>query len=280
MTAFLPFIQSFAKYDPALVESIIAGYTAIMESGDTTLTEGSAYIKNTVEQATAIYDTIINLTDREWNDHKILLSRDDHYIAYRFDEIGGIKRFVVMADRKRGNGYRGIYGTMKATNDPAIVLPMVDDDMWNMWDMHDFVFAPDDIKSRLRAMKPTTIHEITHMIDDKVGGGYNKFQMSDKSAQKLVPEYRLKNWEYDGLPDKVVADEVQYVNKPTEFNARFIAGVENAINMGHTKSFADFSRSMRENTQIGSVLHVLTPDNKKRYQKWLYQAYEIIKAKI
>lgn len=244
-----------------------------------TIFENTEYIKRTVDWANRIYTALISIPPEYWHAKKLMLRRDSQFIAYRFNNIEGIDRLVIAAGRVQRNT-QGVYGTMADTKDPAIILPMVDDKLWDEWTKSEFFDAPEDMITRLRALRPTTIHELTHLLDDHKNGGFNDHKMSDTEATRRMKQTKKEmSWAYDGLPDKYITQDIQYMNKPTEFNARFIASVQNAVEMGRTSSFEDFSLCIRNDSQMGSVLPYITPENKKRFLKWLYQAYEIVKAK-
>ena len=250
-----------------LIECVESGYNVIFEGVD--------YLKTTSDLATRLYNYFINVPPEEWHGKKIKFNRDDHYIIYRFNDVESIPRINIMADRKRRN-IHGIYARMLHTGDPMIVCPIVDDDLWDSWIDQAFWNTPEDIINHLRNTKSTAIHEFIHLIDDM--RDINKHKISDKVASKLVPGIRTKMPEYYGIPDKVIADEAKYLNKPTEFNARFLTAVKEAIANGDTDSFFEFKQSVRYNTQMLSIPDHFTPENTKRYMKWLYLAYEAIKA--
>lgn len=250
-----------------LIECVESGYQLIFE--------GAEYIKSTTDLATRLYNYFINLPIDEWHKNKIRLNRDGHYIIYRFNDVESIPRINIMADVKQRN-IHGIYTRMLHTNDPMIVCPMVDDEMWYKWVEQEFQNTPEDIVNHMRDKKTTAIHEFVHLIDDM--RDINKHKISDKSAAKLVPGIKSKISDYNGIPDKIIADEAQYLNTPTEFNARFLSAVRDAISNGDTDTFFEFTQSVRFNRQMLSIRDHFTPENKKRYMKWLYLAYEAIKA--
>lgn len=231
-----------------------------VESGFNLIFEGANYIKSTSDLATRLYNYFINVPPDEWHAKRIKFNRDDHYIIYRFNDVESIPRINIMADRKRGN-IRGIYGRMLRTNDPMIICPIVDDDMWNSWIEHAFLNTPDDIINHLLNTKSVAIHEFVHLIDDM--RDINKHKISDKAAAKLVPEIKIRMPEYYGIPDKVIASEAKYLNKPTEFNARFLTAVKDAISNGDTDTFIQFTQAVRYNKEMLSIPDHFTPENKK-----------------
>lgn len=247
-----------------------------IEQAYSTIFEGANYIKNTAALARRLCDYFINSDPEMWHGKRIRINRDDHYIIYRFNEVDErVPRINIMAGVKRRHTL-GVYGRMLQTKDPMIICPIVTNELWHEWEQSSFLNTPHDICEHIKNNQTVMIHELTHLIDDiddKID-----YQISDKAASRLVPGIKAKMPEYYGIPDKVISQEAKYLNKPSEFNARFIAAMRDAIAEGKTRTFDEFKDAMRFNRELLSIRPHYDSANDKRYLKWLYLAYEAIKA--
>lgn len=255
--------------DKKLMEAVIDGFHSIFE--------GSDYLNNSLTHATKLFNALMAKGDSDWADARKLIKDDgfNRYIVYRFTDLG-VPVLNILVEKTRRD-VRGIYARTADKNEPLVAFPMISDKLWEEWKTDDYFFTVDDIKIYMKSNKSTAIHEFTHFFDDI--SGHLDSGLSDTAAARLVPSAKANNAEYQSLSDRMVAEEVKYINKPTEFNARFLGALQATIEIGSIQSFEIFKRSMGNNQQISYAKRLLSPDNQKRYMKWLYQAYEMIKAK-
>jgi len=121
------------------------------------------------------------------------------------------------------------------------------------------------------------IHELVHLFD---GSTFDKpmkpYKPSAKSLQKENDKLVDMNPQNEQKADIRIR---QYVNSPTEINARVVAGIDDSINKGAIGSFDEFKANFLEHEGIKTNLNntnptVFTDDVYKRVMKILFKFYE------
>ena len=226
--------------DDALIESLLTGYDAILESD---------YHKNRIESGERIVNTI--QSENLYNHYA-----GDSKIGFIFD----YGEFYLVLDKENKNRI-GEYKKMSGKD--CIFLHILDDylEQWMNKLAQDWSGNEKDVERVDRLVKQVVsnnksliVHEWTHKLDNDAGYLYD--QSGKKIRRPNEDELTDKLDELVNLRSDINVNEakniLKQVNSDVEFNAMLTAAMSEAVRNGKTGSFEEFLQAVKDSKQIKS----------------------------